>query len=82
MLVEERASHEEKIVTERKLRQAEMEQWEKLITAQMQQMQDHMQALMGMATSKEKAPPPCSSLEVKLVPLSAKDDIEPYLVTF
>ena len=82
MLVEERASCEEEIVTERKLRQAEMEQREKLVTAQMQQMRDHMQALMDVATSKEKAPPPRNSLEVKLVPLSAKDDIEAYLVTF
>ena len=79
MLVEERASREEEIVTERKLRQAEMEQREKLVTVQMQ---DHMQALMDVVTSKEKAPPPRNSLEVKLVPLSAKDDIEAYLVTF
>ena len=82
MLVEERASREEEIVTERKLCQAEMELREKLVTAQMQQMRDHMQALMDVATSKEKAPPPRNSLEVKLVPLSAKDDIEAYLVTF
>ena len=82
MLVEERASREEEIVTERKLHQAEMEQREKLVTAQMQQMRDHMQALMDVVTSKEKAPPPRNSLEVKLVPLSAKDDIEAYLVTF
>jgi len=32
-----------------------------------------MQALMERSTSKEKA---LNSLEVKLVPLSAKDDIE------
>ena len=30
MLVQERASREEEIATERKLRQAEMEQWERL----------------------------------------------------
>jgi len=41
-----------------------------------------MQALMDVATSKEKPPPNRSSLEVKLVPLSTKDDIEAYLVTF
>jgi len=48
----------------------------------MKQMRDHMQALMDVMTSKGKAPPTCSPLEVKLVPLSAKDDIEAYLVMF
>ena len=36
MLAEERASREEEIVTKGTLRQAEMEQWEKLVTVQMQ----------------------------------------------
>ena len=82
MLVEEHASREEEIVTERKLHQAEMEKQKKLVTAQMQQMRNHMQALMNVATSKEKSPPCRNSLEVKPVPLSAKHDIEVYLVTF
>jgi len=82
MLVQECASREEEIATERRLCQAEMEQQERLVTEQMKQMRDHMQALMGVTTSKEKAPPTRSSLEVKLVPLSAKNDIEVYLVTF
>ena len=34
-LAEERASREEEIVTKGKLRQVEMEQWEKLVSVQM-----------------------------------------------
>jgi len=59
-----------------------MEERERLVTEQMKQMRDHMQALMDVMTSKEKASPTHSSLQVKLVPLSVKDDTETYLVTF
>jgi len=62
MLVQERASHEEEIATERRLRHQEMEQHERLVTEEMKQMQDHMQALMNVAKSKEKAPPTRSLL--------------------
>jgi len=48
----------------------------------MQQMQEHMQALMNVAATKEKATRPRNLLEVKFVPFSAKDDIAAYLVTF
>jgi len=37
---------------------------------------------MNTVTNKEKATHPSNLFEVKLVPLSAKDDIEAYLVTF
>jgi len=59
-----------------------MEQQERLVKEQMQQMRAHMQALMDVETSKKKPPSNHSLLEVKLVPLPAKDDIEAYLATF
>jgi len=50
MLLEECKTHEWEIAAEREHCQAE-----KTVQVQMQQMQDHMQALMERATSKEKA---------------------------
>jgi len=57
-----------KFAAERRFCQQEIEQHERLVTEQMTQMQNHMQALMDMATSKEKAALTRSSLEVKLMP--------------
>ena len=81
----ERARREEEITAERKGREEEREAREREVKLQMEAMQAHMERLMKVvedskATSAAKSVGELSG--VKLVPLSEKDDIEAYLVTF
>ena len=64
---------------------AECEAWEREVKLQMEAMQAHMERMMKVveeskATAAAKTAGELSG--VKLVPLSEKDDIEAYLVTF
>ena len=73
MLMEERTQHE-----------TAMARREQQIQQQMMTMHQHMESLLQVvneSTAKIKSQPH-RTLDVKLVPLSAKDDIEAYLVTF
>ena len=79
MLLEEFQTHEREIANEREHCQMEMAQGEKAVQVQMQQMQEHMQALVNVAATTTRSH---NLLEVKFVPFSAKDDIAAYLVTF
>ena len=72
--MEERAQHE-----------AAMVRCEQQVQQQMTTMHQHMESLLQVvneSTAKTKQFQPHRTLDVKLVPLSAKDDIEAYLVTF
>ena len=72
MLVEERAQQE-----------TDMTRREREVQVQMTIMQQHMESLLQVVNeSTATAKLPHRALDVKLVPLSAKDDIEAYLVTF
>ena len=88
-LIEDRRKREEEIAAERARREAEImaerEAREREVKLQMEAMQAHMERLMKVvedskATSAAKTVGELSG--VKLVPLSEKDDIEAYLVTF
>ena len=88
-LIEDRRKREEEIAAERARREAEImaerEAREREVKLQMEAMQAHMERLVKVvedskATSAAKTVGELSG--VKLVPLSEKDDIEAYLVTF
>ena len=71
------------LMEERAQRETAMERREQ-VQQQMTTMHQHMESLLQVvneSTAKTKSQPH-RTLDVKLVPLSAKDDIEVYLVTF
>ena len=71
------------LVEERAQRETDMTRREREVQAQMTNMQQHMKSLLQVVNeSTATAKLPHRTLDVKLVPLSAKDDIEAYLVTF
>ena len=72
------------LMEERAQRETAMERCEQQVQQQMTTMHQHMESLLQVvneSTAKTKSQPH-RTLDVKLVPLSAKDDIEAYLVTF
>ena len=72
------------LMEERAQRETAMERREQQVQQQMTTMHQHMESLLQVvneSTAKTKSQPH-RTLDVKLVPLSAKDDIEAYLVTF
>ena len=72
------------LMEERTQCETAMERREQQVQQQMTTMHQHMESLLQVvneSTAKTKSQPHCT-LDVKLVPLSAKDDIEAYLVTF
>ena len=79
----ERARREEEIVAERARREEERVARERDVKQQMEAMQTQMERLLKVVeVSKPTAAKAAGELSVKLVPLSEKDDIEAYLVTF
>ena len=78
----ERARREEEIVAERAIREEEQVARERDVKQHMDAMQAHMERLLKVEVSKPTAAKAAGELSVKLVPLSEKDDIEAYLVTF
>ena len=71
------------LVEERAQRETDMTRREREVQAQMTTMQQHMESLLQVVNeSTAIAKLPHRTLDVKLVPLSAKDDIEAYLLTF
>ena len=70
------------LVEERAQRETDMTRREREVQAQMTTMQQHMESLLQVVNeSTATAKRPHRTLDVKLVPLSVKDDIEAYLVT-
>ena len=94
MLVEDRRSREAEFAEERRRRErelaAEWEAREREVSQQMETMRRQMESLMDLVKESKKEGievKPGSrifshNLQVKLVALSEKDDIEAYLVTF
>ena len=80
----ERATREREIEAERAKREEERTAREKEMKERIDAMQAHMETLMKIveAKAKEEGPKTTELGSVKLVPLSEKDDIEAYLVTF
>ena len=81
----ERARREEEIAAERANREEERKTREREVQAQMDEMRSQMEKLMKVVADSKATPVPTVKGElsgVKLVPLSEKDDIEAYLVTF
>ena len=79
----ERARREEEIAAERARREAERVAREREVKQQMDAMQAQMERQMKVVEdSKPTAVKAAGELSVKFVPLSEKDDIEAYLVTF
>ena len=83
-MAKEKAQREDKFAKQRARLAEERQNREKENRKQMEMMQTHMEFLMKMVedTQKSKGVSPKRELSVKLVPLSDKDDIEAYLVTF
>eukprot|EP00731_Ephydatia_muelleri_P026771 Em0018g871a len=80
----EKARREDEFAKERARLEEERQIRERENRKQMETMQTHMAALMKLVEDSQKAKvvSPKRELSVKLVPLSDKDDIEAYLVTF
>ena len=80
----EKARREDEFAKERARLEEERQIRERENRRQMETMQTHMAALMKLVEDSQKAKvvSPKRELSVKLVPLSDKDDIEAYLVTF
>lgn len=80
----ERKRQQDELAAERTKREEERQAREKEMQAQMDDMRAQMDRLMKVVetTAKTEARPAAKELSVKLVPLSEKDDIETYLVTF
>ena len=80
-LMEDRSKREE--ISDERVREGEAQERE--VKVQMDAMQTHMESLMKMVEST-KAPSVMKAVielsGVKLVPLTERDDIEAYLVTF
>ena len=71
------------LVEERAHRETDMTRCEREVQAQMTTMQQHMESLLQEVNeSTVIAKLPHCTLDVKLVPLSVKDNIEAYLLTF
>ena len=71
------------LVEERAQRETDMTRREREVQVHMTTMQQHMESLLQVVNvSTATAKLLHRALDVKLVPLSAKDDIEAYLVTF
>ena len=79
----ERAAREKEIEAERSKREEERVAREREVKERMDAMEAHLGTLMKLLEAKTKEEPKTTELSgVKLVPLSEKDDIEAYLVTF
>eukprot|EP00731_Ephydatia_muelleri_P004053 Em0002g229a len=80
----EKARREDEFAKERARLEEERQIRERENRKQMETMQTHMAALMKLVEDSQKAKvvSPKRELSVKLVPLSDKDDIEAYLITF
>ena len=80
----ERKRQQDEFNAERTKREEERKAREKEMQTQMDDMRAQMDKLMKVVetTAKTEAKPAVKELSVKLVPLSEKDDIEAYLVTF
>ena len=71
------------LVEERAQRDTEFTRREREVQTQMATMQQHMESLLQVVSDTTARPSPVNRpVDVKLVPLSEKDDIEAYLVTF
>ena len=71
------------LVEERAQRDTEFTRREREVQTQMATMQQHMESLLRVVSDTTARPSPVNSpVDVKLVPLSEKDDIEAYLVIF
>ena len=71
------------LVEERAQRDTEFTRREREVQTQMATMQQHMESLLRVVSDTTARPSPVNRpVDVKLVPLSEKDDIEAYLVTF
>lgn len=83
-LLEDRRKREEEIAAERAKREEERTAREREVKEQMDMMTAHMERLMKMVEDQRagSAAKSGAELSVKLVPLTEKDDIESYLVTF
>ena len=77
----ERLRREKEIDAERARREEERVAREKEVERQIESMKTHMESLMKLVEDSRVAKP-AGELHVKLVPLTDKDDIEAYLVTF
>ena len=79
----ERAAREKEVEAERSKREEERVAREREVKERMDAMEAHLGMLMKLLEAKTKGEPKTTELSgVKLVPLSEKDDIEAYLVTF
>ena len=85
-LIEDRNKREEEIASERARREEERVAREREVKQQMDVMQSQVERLMKVVEESKTATVAAKSVNelsgVKLVPLSEKDDIEAYLVTF
>ena len=84
-ITSERERWEAEIAAERERREEDRQQREREVKLQMDAMQAHMERLMKVVEDSKTTPAAKSVGELsgaKLVPLSEKDDIEAYLVTF
>ena len=71
------------LVEERAQRDTEFTQREREVQTQMATMQQHTKSLLRVVSDTTARPSPVNRpVDVKLVPLSEKDDIEVYLMTF
>ena len=71
------------LVEERAQREMEFTQREREVQTQMATMQQHMESLLRVVSDTTARPSSVNRpVDVKLVPLTEKDDIEAYLVTF
>ena len=78
----ERKRQQEELTAERARREDERQAREREVQKQMEEMRTQMEKLMKLVEDKTARAKPASELSVKLVPLTEKDDIEAYLVTF
>ena len=76
----ERVRREEEIAAERAKHEEERKAREREVQLQMDEMRSQMEELMKVVEAKESKP--AKELSMKLVPLTERDDIEAYLVTF
>ena len=86
-LVEDRSRREEEIAVERARREEERVAREREVRERMEEMQAHVERLMKVVEESKSTTVASRSVHnelsgVKLVPLSERDDIEAYLVTF
>ena len=85
LLVEDRRKREAEFETERTRMEAERQRRERETGKQMEELRGHLETLMKVVADsrlKTEGVSRKQELSVKLVPLTEKDDIEAYLVTF